>query len=200
MVSSGTESVPPPMPIIELKRPMHEPIIDCPALLGSCLNIDDLPVLNNMFRADKLATNPNRTVNQVPSTLVTNKLPTRTPMRINGAQLFSKRKSTLPLFVCERMELIDVGTIVAREVAVATSMADSGDAPKLWKRKNNTGTMTIPPPTPSNPARIPAKIPVATKLKKVGKFVVMNSMIVIKRGSQMNEPFVLFVSSHEQYY
>ena len=68
MVSNGTENVPPPMPIMELKKPMHEPMIDCPAVLGSWWNIADLPVLNNMFSADKVAMNPKSTVSQVPST------------------------------------------------------------------------------------------------------------------------------------
>ena len=88
------------------------------------------------------------------------------------------------------MELTDVGTMVAKEVAVAISMADSGDTPKLWKRKKSTGTMTIPPPTPSRPARIPAKTPVATKAKKVGKLLAINSMIGMKRYFQMNGSFV----------
>ena len=69
--------------------------------------------------------------------------------------------------------------MVASEVAVATSIAVSGDTPKLWNKKNNTGTMTIPPPTPNKPAKIPANTPVATKAKIVGILFVINSIIII---------------------
>jgi len=79
----------------------------------------------------------------------------------------------------ERIELIDVGTMVANEVAVATSIADSGDTPKLWNKKNSTGTITIPPPTPNKPAKTPANTPVASNAKSVGILFVINSMIFI---------------------
>ena len=82
-----------------------------------------------------------------------------------------------------------MGMIVAREVAVATSIADSGDTPKLWKRKKSTGTMTIPPPTPSNPARIPAKIPVTTKPTKVGKSADVTSMIAMAHLPELQALF-----------
>ena len=89
MVSMGTESVPPPIPIMELKKPIHEPIMDWPTVFGSWVISADLPVLNSMFSADKLAINPNNIVNQVPSTSVTSQLPANTPMRMNGAKRLS---------------------------------------------------------------------------------------------------------------
>lgn len=171
--------VPPPMPTMELKKPMDVPIIDCPNLPGSCWNNADLPVLSNMFRAERVAIIPNRTVSQVPSTFVTSKLPASTPLRINGDQRLSRSKLTLPFLWCDRMELRDVGTMVASDVAVATSMAVSADTPKLWNKKNSTGTMTMPPPTPSKPARIPAKIPVAISPRIVVGWLVINSMMFI---------------------
>ena len=67
--------------------------------------------------------------------------------------------------------------MVASDVAVAINMADSGETPKPLNKKNNTGTMTMPPPTPNNPAKIPAKMPVAAKAKKVVALVVKNSMM-----------------------
>jgi hypothetical protein len=70
--------------------------------------------------------------------------------------------------------------MVASEVAVATSIADSDDTPKLWNKKNSTGTMTIPPPTPNKPAKIPANTPVPTNAKKVEILFVINSMILIR--------------------
>ena len=77
------------------------------------------------------------------------------------------------------MELIEVGIIVARDVAVATSIADSADVPKLWNKKNNTGTMTMPPPTPNKPAKMPAKTPVAANPIIVAGWLIINSMILI---------------------
>ena len=69
--------------------------------------------------------------------------------------------------------------MVAIEVAVATSIADPGDTPKLWNKKNSTGTITIPPPTPNKPAKMPANTPVASNAKMVEILIVINSMILI---------------------
>jgi hypothetical protein len=68
---------------------------------------------------------------------------------------------------------------VAREVAVAITMALSEDTPSAWKRKNSTGTMTIPPPTPSRPAKSPAKTPVPINDKITVRLSIKNCMYVI---------------------
>ena len=81
----------------------------------------------------------------MPSIRVTNQLPIKTPTKINAAQLLSNSRSTLPLLWCERIELIDVGIIVASDVAVAITIEDSADTPKLWNKKKSTGTITMPP-------------------------------------------------------
>jgi hypothetical protein len=69
--------------------------------------------------------------------------------------------------------------MVANEVAVATSIADSADTPNLWNMKNSIGTMTIPPPTPNKPAKIPPNMPVVSNAKMARILVVINSMIFI---------------------
>ena len=79
-----------------------------------------------------------------------------------------------------------MGIIVARDVAVATTIAVSEDIPKLWNRKNKTGTITIPPPTPSRPARVPANIPVAISAKKVKILSDKNSIMPINNDFILN--------------
>ena len=71
---------------------------------------------------------------------------------------------------------MEVGTIVASDVVVATTIAVSGDTPKFWNRKNKTGTMTMPPPTPNSPAKVPAKAPTAIKANRVRKLSTRNEM------------------------
>src|SRR3954465_13686244 len=75
------------------------------------------------------------------------------------------------------MDEILVGTIVNSEVAVATNMAVAGLTPAACNTKYNTGTMTMPPPTPSKPARIPAKAPVIIMAIMVGSHWLQNSFI-----------------------
>ena len=84
----------------------------------------------------------------------------------------------LPFAWCERIDEIDVGTMVASDVAVAIIMADSGLTPKPCSKKYSTGTITIPPPTPKSPAKIPAKIPVAIKATIIGHWFIISVMCV----------------------
>ena len=55
---------------------------------------------------------------------------------------------------------MDVGTIVARDVATAICIDNIGSILKKGANQNSTGTMTIPPPTPNSPAKTPAAAPV----------------------------------------
>ena len=171
--------VPPPIPTIELKKPIEIPIRHWPALWGNSLKRAALPVLKSILSEAKVAMTPNKIVNHLPSTLVTIQLPAKTPRKIKPAQRLRREKSTFPFFLCERMELREVGIIVAREVAVAIDIAESAETPKLWKRKNKTGTITIPPPTPNSPASIPAKTPVVANARIVGVLLVINSMMLM---------------------
>ena len=86
---------------------------------------------SNMFKEDKVAITPNKMLSQLPSIRVTNQLPVNTPIKTNKNHRFRMSKSTLPFLLCELIELIDVGTIVANEVAVAITMAESAETPKL---------------------------------------------------------------------
>ena len=152
--------------------------MDCPTRPGRLSASADLPVLNNIFNADNVATIPKSVVRYRPSTFVTNQLPNSTPTNINAPHCFKSAASTLPFLRCERIELIDVGTIVASDVAVAMYIALCGLTPKDWKRKNNTGTITMPPPTPSSPASKPANIPVPTNAAIVGRLFNTSSIIL----------------------
>ena len=61
-------------------------------------------------------------------------------------------------------------------VAVAIAIADAALTPNPCSKKYKTGTMTIPPPTPSNPARTPAKTPVAINAATMGH--ALNSSVI----------------------
>src|SRR5690606_30010823 len=56
-------------------------------------------------------------------------------------------------------ELIDVNTIVAREVPTARWTATSGDTPCNPKLKISAGTIIRPPPMPNSPLSTPATAP-----------------------------------------
>ena len=66
-----------------------------------------------------------------------------------------------PFARCLRAETMEVGTMVASEVPTASFIWIASGMPKSGKTLNSTGTMTMPPPTPSSPARVPEMVPVA---------------------------------------
>ncbi|MNT94288.1 hypothetical protein D3C72_2359360 [compost metagenome] len=55
-----------------------------------------------------------------------------------------------------------VGMIVASEVATATCIRTEGSTPIDVSTRSSTGTMTMPPPTPSMPAITPPTAPVSS--------------------------------------
>ena len=69
--------------------------------------------------------------------------------------------SIAPFARCLRAETMEVGTMVASEVPTASFIWTASGMPKSGKTLNSTGTMTMPPPTPSSPARVPETRPVA---------------------------------------
>src|SRR5687768_962764 len=54
---------------------------------------------------------------------------------------------------------MEVGMMAASEVATATCMRYSSGTPAKRNENSSTGTVTMPPPTPSRPARKPAATP-----------------------------------------
>lgn len=64
---------------------------------------------------------------------------------------------------CDLADITDVGMIVASDVPTAKCMRMAGSTSKKEKMWKRTGTMTIPPPTPSRPAINPAITPVKSR-------------------------------------
>ena len=67
-----------------------------------------------------------------------------------------------------RAELIEVGMIAASDVATATCMRYSSGTPAKRSEYSSTGTVTMPPPTPSNPATNPANTPEKARMPMSG--------------------------------
>src|SRR5699024_4455845 len=81
---------------------------------------------------------------------------------IHGAQLRSSAVSTEPRFMWARVDVVAVTTIVDSDVPTAKCMLTALSTPISVNSVYKTGTMTMPPPTPSKPASIPVKTPAPT--------------------------------------
>ena len=75
---------------------------------------------------------------------------------------------TAPRAWCERAELMDVGMMAASEVATAMCMRHSSGTPANRRKYSSTGTVTMPPPTPSSPATNPATTPETARMATSG--------------------------------
>ena len=69
---------------------------------------------------------------------------------------------TAPRWWCARTLEMDVNTMVAMDVAMAIFTARSGDTPRADMMSVMNGTISMPPPMPSSPARKPVQSPNAT--------------------------------------
>src|SRR5689334_15543135 len=63
---------------------------------------------------------------------------------------------------------MEVGMMAASDVATATCMRYSSGTPAKRNEYSSTGTVTMPPPTPSMPAAKPAKTPEAASTRISG--------------------------------
>ena len=75
--------------------------------------------------------------------------PETTPARPTTS---ATRRSVLWFLRLRQVPITEVGTITAKDVPFATTAG-------MWNRTTMAGTMTMPPPTPSRPARMPAISP-----------------------------------------
>ena len=69
---------------------------------------------------------------------------------------------TAPRLWCARTLETEVNTMVAIDVAMAILTARSGGTPRADMMSVMKGTISMPPPMPSNPARKPVPSPSAT--------------------------------------
>src|SRR6187397_311602 len=115
------------------------------------------------------ATLPNTPANTASGARAARRLPPSAAMNIGMAQRLASSESTAPRAWCVRAELIDVGMMAASEVATATCMRYSSGTPAKRSENSSTGTVTMPPPTPSRPAANPAMTPDAARMAKSGR-------------------------------
>ncbi len=82
----------------------------------------------------------------------------RSVLEAFAAQLAAAGRSVLPFFRLRQVPITAVGMITAADVPLATTGA-------MPNSRIIAGTITIPPPTPSSPARMPVASPSATSAR-----------------------------------
>ena len=158
--STGTVSVPPPIPSIDEKHAMQKAIQFCPNLPGNLSKAGLAFALNRVLMEFRIITPPNRIVNHAPPKNFETMIPTKTPTSIATDHALITSISVFPFLFWDLAADIDVGIIHKREVPVAMITATSkGTLKNTVKTKVKQGTKIIPPPTPSKPARKPATTP-----------------------------------------
>ena len=165
----GTESVPPPIPIIDENVPMTAAMRLPIQPRGTRLVRRRWSSGRNIFTATSAAITPKTPVNSGPAALAASRLPSSPPASIPGAQAFTSDQSTAPRAWWARDEEIAVGTMTASDVATATCMHHSGGTPLKRRLYSRTGTSTMPPPTPSSPATTPATMPATSRTSSRGQ-------------------------------
>ena len=81
------------------------------------------------------------------------------PRTMPGASLRAMSQRTAPRLWCARTLETEVKMMVAMDVAMAALTARSGAMPRLVRMAVMNGTMIMPPPMPSRPARKPVHRP-----------------------------------------
>ena len=93
------------------------------------------------------------------STANTPRLAAKPPSTMPGARPLTMSQRTAPFLWCARTLLIEVKMMVAIDVAMAILTDSPALTPRAARMAEMKGTMTMPPPTPSKPARKPAPRP-----------------------------------------
>ena len=81
------------------------------------------------------------------------------PITMPGASRLTMSQRTAPRWWCARTLDRDVKMMVAMEVAIAIFTARSAETPRLARMMVMNGTISMPPPMPSRPARKPVPTP-----------------------------------------
>ncbi len=163
IVSTGTESVPPPIPMSAETKPIG------PAVAARVRRPCGGPSARTRvfgiarFTDTISATTPKITVSPSAPSHLDATPPSAAPTTIAGVQPRSRAPSMAPRRRCARADAIEVGTIVASEVPTTSNIATSRGTSKISATTTRTGTTTMPPPTPSRPASSPAMAPVTRR-------------------------------------
>jgi len=114
----------------------------------------------NICVAEKPTNKPKKIANGAPLSMAkTPTLAMALPSTMPGAKPLTKSQRTAPRLWWARTLEMDVKMMVAMEVAIAILTARSALTPLLDKRMVRKGTMIMPPPMPSKPARKPVQMP-----------------------------------------
>jgi hypothetical protein len=131
----GTDSVPPPIPIMVEKVPIRTPIACLAGPVGRLFRTVQPSGRKAMLAATMSAITAKTAVSTCPSTTSEMAEPTSTPVKTAGPQLFKSAISTLPRLKCARAELIEVKMMVASEVPTAICMRIASSTPmpvRMW--------------------------------------------------------------------
>ena len=126
----------------------------------------------NICVAEKNTNTANTSASAAPlSTANTPRLATMAPSTMPGASSLTMSQRTAPFLWCARTLLTEVKMMVAMEVAMAIFTASPGATPRAPRMADRKGTMIMPPPMPSRPARKPVASP-----SKASSTISMGSM------------------------
>ena len=157
-----TENVPPPIPIIVEKQPIAVGITVTAGPRGTAAVRLRLSGSSSIFIATRKAIVAKMIASTLLCTCEAIHAPSNAPSSTKIAQRLTIAKSTAPRRWWARADEMDVGMMVASDVATAMCMRIAGSTPTNPSAVSSTGTITMPPPIPNNPASTPATAPVAS--------------------------------------
>ena len=157
-VMKGTEINAPPAPTRDDRLPIKPPTLNIPAKPGSTRLGLGLR-FKNICVAEKATKTAKSTLKILPGSATASCAPINEPNKIPGASAMATGHSTAPRLWCAQTDEIEVKQMVANEVATAIFTMCSVGKPLLVNMKVMKGTINMPPPMPSKPAKKPVHRP-----------------------------------------
>ena len=155
----GTLIKAPPAPTRPDKNPMISPAANRPISPGTWREAAGFLSIN-IWVAEKLTKAAKDSASQAPCrTANTATLANAPPNRMPGLSPLTRSQRTLPRLWWARTLEIEVKSMVAMEVAMAILTAKLSPTPRWVNATVMKGTMIMPPPMPSRPARKPVASP-----------------------------------------
>ena len=193
-VMKGTLTKPPPAPTRPERKPMVVPAPIWPAVPGRVrVGLGFLSI--SICVAEKLTKAANTSASHEPLSIEnTPRLASAAPSTMPGARRLTMSQRTAPRWWCARTLEMEVKMMVAMEVAMAILIDRSGATPRPERITVMKGTMIMPPPMPSRPARKPVHRPRATSSAMSRGSRIMrgsgpNAESTRRRGSHPDQPW-----------
>ena len=160
-ISAGTMALPPAIPAKPAMRPAIAPIKELPKYPGKVRFGSGFQFVSIMMEINPIKMPKNQ--RKIPGGRFGAMYPAeKLPTRRKGRSLQTMFQLTLCALIWVKAAEAEVKTIQDRDVAIATSIATSGEySPVKVYKKYSIGTMTTPPPIPSRPPRKPLNKPKA---------------------------------------